>query len=221
MCTKNRGYIIALSILFCASVSKGQTSRFVTHQDTLSIPRLYVSNNQIYPLIDSVICNWENSILKNILSYAIIVPHKNFNGDTIWHIQVKQLYDFDAFYFVLPSWVPNFARLSIPYGLLNINDRDIYIGIEKNAPSHYEKNASGRIIEGYFQKDTGFAIFTRNVLEYEINKSSFLMECDTIHSSFPPETVIYKYYYALEMDYAEVNKSFVLLRREVVKSPWY
>ena len=220
MYTKNRGYILALSILFCTSVSKGQTSGFVTRQDTASIPCLYVSNNQICPLIDSVYYNWENSILKNILSYAIIVPQKNFNGDTIWHIQVKQLSDFDAFCFVLPSWVPDFARLFIPYGLLNINDRDIFIGVEKNAPSNYEKNASERIIEGYFQKDTGFAIFTRNVLEYKISKSSFLMECDTINSSFPPETVIYKYFFSLEMDYIEVNKSFVLLRKEVVKSPW-
>lgn len=220
MYTKIRGYILALSILFFASVSKAQTSRFVTQQDTVSIPCLYVSNDHICPLIDSVCRDWKNSILNNILSYAIIVPHKNFNGDTIWHIYVKQLYDFDSFCFVLPSWVPDFARTFTPYGLLNLNDRDIFIGIEKYAPSDYEKNASERIIEGYFQKDTGFTIFTRNALEYEINKSSYLMECDTIQSSFPPETAIYKNYYALEMDYVQINKSFVLLRREVVKSPW-
>ena len=220
MNTKNRGCILVLSILFFVSVSKGQTSKFVEYQNSASIPYLYVSNNQISPLIDSVCHIWKNSALGNILSYAIIVPHKNFNGDTIWHIQVKQLHDFDAFCFVLPGWVLDFARSYIPYGLLKLNNRDIFVCIEKNAPSDYEKNASERITEGYFQKDTSFAIFTRDVLEYEIGKSDFLIEFDTINSSFPPETVIYNNYYALEMDYIEVNKSFVLLRKEIVKKPW-
>ena len=157
MYTKNRGYILALSILFCTSVSKGQTSGFVTRQDTVSIPCLYVSNNQIRPLIDSVYYNWENSILKNILSYAIIVPQKNFNGDTIWHIQVKQLSDFDAFCFVLPSWVPDFARSFTPYGLIKLYDRDFILGVEKYAPSDYENNASERITERYFQKERGWS----------------------------------------------------------------
>lgn len=220
MHTNNRVYLIVLSILFLNLLAKGQTSINVMNHDSISMPYLCVSNDQIFPLFDSICYHWENSPLKSILSYATVVPHKNSNNDTIWHIRVEQLYDFEVFSLIFPSGGLDFAKLFIPYGLVNQNNRNIFVGIE-NTKSDYENNISRQIVENFFRKDTNCAIFTRDFLDHEICKTEYLKQSDTISSSnFFPELFIYHNYTAIILDYVEENKSFVLLRKDIVKSPW-
>ena len=219
MFTNKRACFLVLSVMYLVLTSKGQTSKQVMFQDTVSIPYLHVSNDYILPLIDSVDFYWENSPLKDRLSYATIVPQKIFNGDTIWRVQLEQLSDFDVFSFVFPGCEMDFASSFVLYGLLEHNNHEMFVGIEKNSMFGRGVNESRRIVEGYFLQDSSFAIFTRDVLEQEIYKSNYIAQCDTIISYYPPEIHIDKTYYSIELDYMEINKSFILMRKKVVGSP--
>ena len=63
----------------------------------------------------------------------------------------------------------------IPYGLINQNNRNIFVGIE-NTKSDYENNISKQIVEDFFRKDTNCAIFTRDFLDHEISETEYLKQ---------------------------------------------
>lgn len=218
MYTNKKEVFVLFSILVIVSVSKGQIAKSVTFPDSVTVPYLRISDNYILPLLDNICYYWENSPLNNKLSYAIMVPYIKRDYDTIWHIRIEQLYDFDVFSLIFPKGFPDFAKTFVSFGLLNQNNRNIFVGIKKSY-LNYENDISKRIIENLFLQDTNCATFKRKVVDFEINKSDYIVHCDTTYSSCPPEVFIDKFYYAIELHFKVTGNSFVLLKNEVVKSP--
>ena len=219
MNTNIKGFFVVLFILIIVADLRGQSTNSLVIPNTLSTPYLNVTQIHITPLFDSICYHWENSPLADKLSYATIVPQIGSDNDTIWHIRIEQLYDFDVFSLVLPGGFPESLKPFAPFGLLNLKNRNFFVGIE-NTQSESRNNTSRRIVEDFFQRDPDYVTFRRDSLDFEIRKSDFSMHCDTIRSPLSPEISIDKTHTALMINYAEHNKSFVLVKKKVVKSPW-
>lgn len=219
MHTNIKGFLVVLFILIIVADLRGQSTNNLVIPNTLSTPYLNVTQIHIIPLFDSICYHWGNSPLADILSYATIVPHIGSDNDTIWHIRIEQLYDFDVLSLVFPGGFPESLKPFVPFGLLNFKNRIFFVGIE-NTVSDYRNNTSRQIVEAFFQRDPDYATFRRDSLDSEIRKSDFIMHCDTIRSLLSPEISIDKTYTALMINYSEHNKSFVLVKKKMVKSPW-
>ena len=220
MNTNTRRLIITLFILSLFSASKGEDSIADWNRNVVSIPTLSITDEYIIPLLDSACYYWENSNLNNVLSYATVVPYIDQDNCIIWKIQVEQLYDFDVFTINFPNCYRGFIRIFNPYGILHLNNHFFFVGV--NITSSYKEDVdSRRIVESYFQPDTSYATFKRNIVEQEISKTNYLQQRDSIKSSsFFPELFVYDVFDAVVLDFIEFDKSFILLRKKIVKSPW-
>lgn len=220
MNTNIRRLIIVLFMLSFISELKGQDSISNWHLNSVSIPTLNIIDEHIIPLLDSACYYWENSNLNNILSYATVIPHKDRNNCIVWSIRVEQLYDFDVFSFNFPNCYSGFTKAFFPYGLLHLNNHIFIVGVNI-ASSYQEDVGSRRIVESYFHPDTSYATFKRDIIEQEISKTNYLQQRDTIKSSsFFPELFVYDVFEAVVVSFIELDKSFALLRKKIVKSPW-
>lgn len=220
MNTRIRRLLIVLSMLLLNAVTKGQGTVVDIHPQVISIQSLRVSHEQISPLLDSVCSYWDNSSLNGILSYATLVPHIKQDNRIIWHIRIEQLYDFDVFSLNFPNVTLGYLNLFIPYGLLYLNKRPVFVGVDKRRGISDEDVSSRQIVESYFITDTNNVKFIRDNVERQINQTKYLRQTDTIKSDYPfPESLIYDSFDAIELYFIETNRSFSLLKKEVVKRP--
>lgn len=221
MHTRIRRFLIVLSVLFSnvfITETKGQDTTVNFYPQIVSIPSLKVSNEQIISLLDSVYYYWENSFLNGILSYATLVPHIKQDNRIIWHIRIEQLYDYDVFSLNFPNVALEYVNLFIPYGLLYLNKRLVFVGVDKRRNIGDEDVSSRRIVESYFITNTDNITFMRDNVELQINQTNYLRQTDTIKSDYPfPESFIYDSFDAIELYFIETEESFSLLKKKVVK----
>lgn len=223
MNTNFKGYILVLSTFLLISASKGQTSENIFYPDTVSITYLCITNDRISPLLDSVCYYWENSPLGDVLSYATVVPcirYKSFQcGDTVWHVRLEQLYDFDVFGFLFPGTTLSYLNLFVTCGFLYHSDRPIFIGAKK-VNGEGDVN-SMRIVESYFHPASDEATFIRNTVKREIDKTNFIRQTNRIESTYPfPEALVYDSFDSIELYFIETDNTFSLFKIEVDKNTW-
>lgn len=223
MLTDSKVYIFLLSTLLMVSLATGQTSKDIFHPDTVSIPCLSISDDRISTLLDSVCYYWENSSLGDIYSYATIVPYIRYKGfrfgDTIWHVRLEQLYNFDVFSFLFPETTLGFVNVFVTNGFLNYNDRPMFVGAKKI--SGEQDTHSLRIVESYFHPASSDTIFIRKTVEHKISETNFIRQTNRIESKDPfPEALVYDSFDSIELYFIETDNSFSLIKMRVDKNTW-
>lgn len=217
MVIKKHWCYLQLLLLCYPFFLKGQGICLGEAPKDFAIEEVYIDNEKISPLFDSIVTSWNLSPIKDTYSYAIVVPRITYYEQFVWQVWIKQLFDFDVFAMMVTDFL-SFARTYVPLGVLRYNQHVFFVGTEKDCYGESVDKCSQDIVDSYFSTSSNQIRFYRDSIEKKIFSSEYIHQVDTIGGKgWDWEMSIFDRYDVLVMEYIETDNGYVCRKKEVVK----
>lgn len=216
MIIKKHWCYLQLLLLCYPFFLKGQSVCLEAPKD-FAIEEVYIANENISLLFDSIVTYWNLSPIKDTYSYAIVVPRITYYKQLVWQVWIKQLYDYDVFAMSVTDYL-SFARTYVPLGVLRYNQHVFIVGSEKDYSGRSVDKYSQGVVDSNFFTSSNQIRFNQDSIEKKIFSSEYVHQVDTIGGKgWDWEMSIFDRYDELVIEYIETNNGYVCRKKEVVK----
>lgn len=216
MIIKKHWCYLQLLLLCYPFFLKGQSVCLEAPKD-FAIEEVYIANENISLLFDSIVTYWNLSPIKDTYSYAIVVPRITYYKQLVWQVWIKQLYDYDVFAMSVTDYL-SFARTYVPLGVLRYNQHVFIVGSEKDYSGRSVDKYSQGVVDSNFFTSSNQIRFNQDSIEKKIFSSEYVHQVDTIGGKGCDwEMSIFDRYDELVIEYIETNNGYVCRKKEVVK----